>query len=185
LVEAVTQYAVPVSDVSLGSWTEGVGDGNATAFEELDEGIFSSAYDGDATYWKSTTSRDKIRCKLGAVTDPTTDSSHKFSIVARRTSGNGTVLFRLYQGSTLISSGSYITTTGYSTGTKTLSGAEADSITDYSDLRIEVEAPFGTTEDRLTAMEFECPEVAAGDGSGGGSTAILGGLLLRRRRRRR
>lgn len=77
---------------------------------------------------------------LSAVTDPVSSTGHIMSIYIKKSSNRtSAVTMYLYQGATLIASSSAIAvTTTYTQYDYTLSGAEADSITDYSDLRMRV-----------------------------------------------
>jgi len=67
---AVTQLAVPISDVSAGSWTPSTG---TDLYATLDEATASdSDYDQSAT----TPSSDAMEVRLTALTDPTSSTGH-------------------------------------------------------------------------------------------------------------
>jgi len=95
----------------------------------LDESAYS-----DADYIVSTTSSTcEMRVTVG--TDPVSSTGHilRYRLLA----GTGTISASLKQGSTTIASyGPHMLTGAAQDFAQTLSGGEADSITDYSDLRV-------------------------------------------------
>lgn len=168
----MAQYGVPISDFSIASWTQGAGDGDGDAFDELDEGINSGTPDDATTYWQSpgNPSAQKIRCGITALTDPSSSVGHWLRARCKKSSATTGVIdvyVRLYEGATLraetslLDIGAVWQTIGY-----LLSGAQADAISNYSDLLIEVEANTPSTANgrrlHLTAMEFECPDASGG-----------------------
>ena len=120
------QLLVPISDVSAGAWTPSAG---SDLYAMLDEGTYS-----DADYIVSTTSSTcEMRVTVG--TDPVSSTGHilRYRLLA----GTGTISASLKQGSTTIASyGPHMLTGAAQDFAQTLSGGEADSITDYSDLRV-------------------------------------------------
>lgn len=129
--ETVTaQYARPISDVSAGGWTASTG---SDLYAMLDE---TSANDSD--YITSTTA-STCEVSLGYLSDPALSTGH---IVRYRISATGGgIIVRLRQGTTTIATWTHdpapVSLTTYS---QTLSSGEADSITDYSALRLQFEA---------------------------------------------
>jgi len=122
----------PYADVALGGWSI---TGATTAWDALDE---VTADDG-ASYVGTTTAAGTISAEfevaLQPVTDPTRSDAHMITV--RAVVGGGTARVRLYQGSTLIASFATSGPVGvYGTSTYTLTAAEADAITDYTDLRL-------------------------------------------------
>ena len=120
------QLLVPISDVSAGAWTPSAG---SDLYAMRDEGTYS-----DADYIVSTTSSTcEMRVTVG--TDPVSSTGHilRYRLLA----GTGTISASLKQGSTTIASyGPHMLTGAAQDFAQTLSGGEADSITDYSDLRV-------------------------------------------------
>lgn len=120
------QLLVPISDVSAGAWTPSAG---SDLYAMLDESTYS-----DADYIVSTTpSTCEMRVTVG--TDPLSSTGHilRYRLLA----GTGTISAYLKQGSTTIASYGPHTLTGSAQDfAQTLTGGEADSITDYSDLRV-------------------------------------------------
>ncbi len=177
-----TQYTLPNGNDGTTNWTQGAGDSDGDWFDELDEGFGAgrgtgSGPDDDSTYWISPTSpaNEIIGTTLASVTDPEVSTGH---IVRSRNKKDTTggrqidILLRLKQSSTSIATATFtdIDTT-WTTRSFTLTGGEADSITDYSLLRIETEAiAVGGGQGRNaweSAHEFECPD------AGPGATSLL------------
>jgi len=110
---------------------------------------------------------ETFKVDLGAVTDPVSSSNHKVTVRAKDSVGYGTVAFivKLLQGgSTIATINSFTLTGSASNHTYTLSGTEADNITNYSNLLLEVSAQdsmgSGTTTTVYQAF-FECPDAPA------------------------
>ena len=134
-----SQYARPTSDVTAGSWTPSSG---AVLWDMLNE---TTASDADSIQSGTlTTTPDVSEVALGSVTDPAVSTGHivryRFSKnIAAGDTINLTV--SLYQGATLIASQTQSAISETTTaGTFTLSGAEADSISSYSTLRLRFSA---------------------------------------------
>lgn len=163
----MAQFARPISDITT---TEIVG--SYTAIDEVtsDTADYLTSNDNtDATY----------ECLLSPLTDPLTDTFHyvRFTYakadtnVAPSTTGNTqTMSIYLYQGATLIATCRNNATLGaWTTGSYWLTGAEADAITDYSDLRIRFVMPAsggGSPSNRrggaVAWAEMEVPDAPVG-----------------------
>jgi Fibronectin type III domain len=118
----------PQSDITVGPWAKqdaGVTDLYAT----IDEAVVD---DGD---YITTISTGTYECKLQNVVDPASSSGH---VIWYRLQGpTGTVTVSLVQGTTVIATDTPRTPgAGWTTYSYYLSAGEANSITDYSDLRI-------------------------------------------------
>lgn len=125
------QYARPTSDVSAGTWTASTG---SDLFAMLDETV---ADDGD---YITTTNASTCEVALGSLTDPALSTGH---IVRYRISatGGGGIIVRLREGSTTIASWTHDPAPASpTTYEQTLSGGEADSITNYAALKLQFEA---------------------------------------------
>lgn len=138
----MAQFARPNADTTIGNFTD-EGGGTTSIFQSIDE---ETANDSDFIQSPSSPVNEVYACALSSITDPESSSNH---IMRMRTStdldsqesldftqelrqgyvGEGT------QG-TLIASQSRtgVTSSTWTTSSYTLSGAEADAITDYSDL---------------------------------------------------
>lgn len=158
----MAQYARPDSDVSIDDWVTQSG-GTTNLYTGIDE---SSADDAD--YIKlslPTIEGDTYICTLSDVTDPVSSSDHVLTVRLRKTTGAGakTLNYILKQGSTTIKSGSFSTDATdnvWATRTATLSGGEADAITDYSDLRLHLQGT-GSTTFHVSQAFLEVPDVVA------------------------
>jgi len=154
------QFGRPSADVSTGSYTP------TPLWQQLDE----ATADDDTTVVDSAnnpgeTDGTGFEVALGSIPDPQSSSGHAVRVRARRNGGARTITlnWRLYQGTTAVISAKSLTLTdSYQTSTYTLSGAEADAISDYSDLRVRV---WGTTSGggagsklRVTWIELETPD---------------------------
>lgn len=152
----MAQYAYPTSDVdNSGAWT------SAPLYAKIDE----EPYD-DADYVTSpkTASSKSFTVGLGGtITDPASSTGHVFRVRAR-SSGSGTMQVELLEGSTVRATlSTFSLTTSFAEYSYTLTGTEADSITDYTALRIRVTAvTTGTNKYQYVSWaRFEAPDLAA------------------------
>lgn len=124
------QYSRPTADVSTGVWTASSG---SDLYAMLDE-----AASDDADYI-ATASGSTCEVALAPLGDPAGNVDH---IVRYRLSASaGGITVRLRQGTTTIASWTHNPApTSPTTYEQTLSGAEADSITDYGALKLQFEA---------------------------------------------
>ncbi len=162
----MTQYARPDSDISATNWT-----GAYTAIDE------ETPNDSDyITGSDSANGTDEVG--LSNVTDPASSADHVIKFRARQSGTPGHQRYldvSLVQGSTVIASHATVTLDGstWTDYSKTLSSAEADAITDYTDLRLhitssgDVGTPAGSRRSVYVSwVVFEVP-----DASGGSSNA--------------
>lgn len=127
---ATVQYARPTSDVTTGAWVSSLGGSLAAAIDE------TIADDAD---YISTTYGSVCEVVYGSLADPGVSSGHK--VRYRIAADAGAIVVRLRQGATTIASWTHDPApTSLSTFEQTLSGAEADTITDYSALKLQFEA---------------------------------------------
>lgn len=143
----MAQFARPDADTSAGTWTTQAG-GTANLYATVDE----TAAD-DADYVKSVTapSSAPVVFRLSDVTDPVSSSGHVIRVRARNgvTGGKAVDLTaQLRQGyvnegtpGTLIATLTQASVSeSFTTYSATLTGGEADAITDYTDLYLRVVA---------------------------------------------
>lgn len=125
-----TQVAVPISDVSDGAWTPSTGADN---YATIDEAVPSD------TDYDSVTSASTFEVAVTVLTDPATGGGH---YVRYRVGGLGdSITVRLRQGTTTIASWTDTDLTPTPrTVERYLTTAEANSITDYTVLRLQFEA---------------------------------------------
>ena len=154
-------YARPDSTVSDTGWTTTGG----AIYSVLDE---TSPSDSDytSTAVSGGIGDETFEVGLSNVTDPASSTGHIIRVRHKWTGTlfAGTIIVDLVQGTTV--KATFFPTPGgtFATSTYTLSGSEADSITDYTDLRIRVTFQ-PDIDDDLTAFvswaEFEVPASAA------------------------
>lgn len=160
----MAQLARPDSDVSTGAWA------TTPLWSDIDE----VAADDDTTMVQSADdpSSDIFEVGLTNVTDPVSATSHTYRFRHKHTTTGGgspptfNLKCELFQGTTLIATTNVNTsdaswvTTGLS-----LSGAEADAISDYTDLRLRLTAnkTAGSRTGRVhvTWAELEVPNVVS------------------------
>jgi hypothetical protein len=132
------QSAGPSTDITTTGWTATGGTGTlASAIDEF------PADDADLITSPGNPSSSVAECKFPSFTDPSFSTGHRLDYRVRvRNAGSYTVVVGVYQGTTLIASTSHTSglTSSFQDFTLTLSGAEADAITDYTDLRVRVTA---------------------------------------------
>ncbi len=138
----MAQFGRPSVDTTRDNWTED--DGTTTdIFDQIDESV---ADDADYIKTQLTPTDDVYVTKLTTLEDPISSSGHIVRFRYRKDAAGGDsldLLTELRQGytnegaqGTLIASqnNTDISGAGWVDGTFTLSGGEADSITDYTDL---------------------------------------------------
>ena len=129
------QVARPVSTVSAGAWTDQVGgttDMHSPLADETDSTYIQSEFDPNTSV---------VEVALGALSDPGGSTGHVLTYrYAKDPAGsaqmNLTVQLRQGTSTTIASATHTDISSSIVTGTLTLSGAEADAITDYADLRL-------------------------------------------------
>ncbi len=157
----MAQYGRPIQDISTGLWTdEGSVDNDGSLYTSLDE----SSQDGDDSYVSSVDTGETFEVKLGPFTDPEVSTGHIVHIFFRSIGSGGQERFNFYlmQGTTQIAlqENSVNRSGSYANAAITLSAAEANSITDYTDLRIRVncETAGPSDEYRVTQCYLEVPD---------------------------
>lgn len=143
----MAQFGRPSADTSIGTYTDQAG-GTTNIYATMDE---SAADDGD--YIKSVTAPSSAPyvTKLTSVTDPASSTGHVVRVRCRNGVAGARAIdltAQLRQGytnegspGTLIATLSQATVSGsFTTYSATLTGGEADSITDYGSLYIRIVA---------------------------------------------
>jgi hypothetical protein len=160
----MTQYARPDNDpTQTTNWVPSTG---SSLYAMIDE---ASTDDGD---WVQVTDdmmgqTETFKVDLGTVTDPVSSSDHKVTVRASDSVGFGSVTFtvKLKQGATTISNITSFTLAGsVANYTYTLPTAEADSITSYGSLLLEISAEdtmMGAAVTNVYQAFFECPDALA------------------------
>jgi hypothetical protein len=137
------QTVAPDGDIATGTWTTDTG---ATAtFAAIDEATASDA-DYDQSSLNPVTT-DTFRVSLADVSDPAVSTGHVVKYRYGKDVDGGdamTLVVRLMQGATQIAAWTHTDVpAGFTTANQTLSGAEADNITDYTNLDLVFEATKG------------------------------------------
>lgn len=129
---ATYQYARPTSDIASGGWQPSSG---GDLYAMLDE---ASADDGDYIYSPDNPTTEQFEVKLSTITDPAVSTGHTIKVRLQAIDQDTQFDLDLVEGSTVLDSWTEAVTVaaGVVQRERTLSGAVADSITDYSDLRV-------------------------------------------------
>ena len=186
----MAQYARPDGDDNNdGEWETEAGN-DFDLYAEINEAV---ADDSDfVTKVGDGANNYTVTFTLGNVTDPSSSSDHK--VVVRALGDDGgmgmgggpDLRIDLLEGSTsranwTIEAGSGtddLTTSAKTFDGNTLSTSEANSITDYTDLKLKLTlVTNGTGGETLKVFQayFECPDAGGGGGGGGGGGSARGG----------
>lgn len=178
----MTQHLRPISTITAGAWTAIA----TTLHGDTDEGIDSP--DDDTTYAETSTASSDMELRLAVGADPGTGLSHTIQWRARRHGVwflSAELAVSLYEGATLRATapstffGDFYTTESY-----TLTEAEANAITDYSNLRLRFQLvlDMGTAHVHITACELDIPstEVHAARRGGFIAPTVLGQVVASR-----
>lgn len=138
------QKAIPIADIQDGDFTECVGDADASHWDEL------NTYDDEGSMWNAVNST-ALEHNISAIIDPSSSSNHTITVRARKTTSTCTsansggadkyLIVVLKQGTTTKATANFsasLLTSAWTDYTYTLSGAEADSISDYTTLRLNI-----------------------------------------------
>ena len=134
VVATVTlQYACPSSDIAAGGWLPSTGGDLYAMLDEVSPGT-----DSDYIYSPDNPTTEQFEVKLSTVTDPASSADHTISVRLQAINADTNFDLNLVQGTSVLDSWTENVTVvaGIVTRTRTLSGAVADSITNYGDLRI-------------------------------------------------
>jgi hypothetical protein len=164
----MAQILRPDSDVSQGSWTRNDGTVTPDLFSTIDE-----AAANDTDFLRLGIASGSSTCEVGLTdgADPVSSSGHIVRYRYRKSSNDTTgkqidLVVSLRQGATQIAAWTHLDIGAVVTQTQTLSGVEADAITDYSDLRLRfvgtIDATGTARQGRVTWAEVEIPDVARG-----------------------
>ncbi len=155
-------FVRPDGDQTVNNWT------STPLFEKIDEVTPS---DTDFVQSENDPANDIMEVTLENQTDPASSTGHivRYRYQKGQSGGGapGTInlIIGLYQGTTLIASTTHSNiATGFVAGSFTLTGGEADNITDYNDLRVRIDADKSagarTSWAEISWVEFETPSAA-------------------------
>lgn len=145
----MAQFARPTSDVATGSWV------TAPLWSKVDETVAS-----DTDSINDNGVGGTAILGLSSVNDPFSSTGHILRVRAKEDSSGDTLQVQLRQGATTIATFSQVLGTAFTTYTFNLSGAQADSITDYTTLRVAltlITGGFGAI-GTVSWIEFEVPD---------------------------
>lgn len=138
--ELPPQLARPITDITDGLWTNEAGS-NVNLYASIDE---TSASDTDYIQSSSSpASADIAEVGLTSLSDPVSSTGHKVRYRYKKDATGGdqiNLTVRLMQGTTEIASWSHTNIDAITSAEQTLSTGQADSITDYTNLRLRFEA---------------------------------------------
>jgi hypothetical protein len=160
-----TQYARPASTVTIGTWTDQAG-GTTNIHTTLDE---TSADDADYVRSVLSPAGAAYETALSSIPDPASSTTHVLRYRLRKeAAGNAmAVAVALMEGATQRAAWTESDIgTAWATVERTLTGGEADSITNYADLRV-----------RLTATET-APAAVSYVGSGAAVFTATSGATM-------
>jgi hypothetical protein len=146
---AAPQLARPDADITDGAWLNEVGSAT-NLFASIDE---TSASDAD--YITNSTGTNAGFIGLSNITDPAVSTGHIMRWRAKNDL-SAAITLRLKVGGTNIATQAPSITSSFANYSYTLSGAEADNITDYNDLRIEFMSGVSGVS-QVSWFEFEVP----------------------------
>lgn len=175
----MAQFARPDADVAINSWTEDDGATDAL-WDEINESTPS-----DTDYVKVVAADSTLEIGLGTLTDPVSSVNH---VVRFRMYGTGaggpeklTVHLRMGASTTIASLSNQQSDGVWGDKSFTLSAAQANAITDYTDLRLQFISTGntgGSDEIRCSFAEFEVPDVSSGGDELGAGLNRIGQLFV-------
>ena len=164
----MAQFARPDTDISKGGWTASTGTDLWEMINETPASDTDYARSGD-----NPTTAETYEAALSSVTDPVSSTGHVVRYrYQKNESGGGKatgidLTVYLVENTTVIASQAHTDiSVGYLDGSFTLTAGEADSITDYTDLRLRFTAQDDASGARtswaeVSFSELEVPNVAS------------------------
>lgn len=125
---ARSTFLRPNSDITVGAWTPSIG---TTLYSVLDEAV------ADSSDYIETQTISSCEVKLSSAGTPLVKTNHilKYQLL----SGSGSITVKLVQGASVIKTWSHSLTGSVQNIISALSEAEAQTITNYADLRVRFE----------------------------------------------
>lgn len=161
----MVQTIRPASDISAGGWTD---EGSSFNDGSLYTSVQEVSQDGDTSYILCQVGDGTCEVKLGTATDPVSAVDHVVHIWGEGVGGGAPerIDVLLYEGGTLRATVAANWAPGrgaYAEATYTLSAAEANAISDYSDLRVRMieDTMSGGDTFKVTQIYMEVPDPAA------------------------
>jgi hypothetical protein len=128
----VLQYSRPISDIAANGWLPSSGPDLYAMLDEV------AADDADYIYSPANPTTQQFEVRLTSVNDPLSSSDHTVTVRLQAIGQDTNFDLNLVQNTTVLDSWTENVTVAASVvqRSRTLSGAVADSITDYTNLRI-------------------------------------------------
>lgn len=144
-----TQYARPDQDISKENWDDAAGgDNDNILYDEINESTQNDSNYATSGSLSLLDTTETWEVGLSNVIDPQSSSNHIVRYTYGKDASDGNVIdltVRLMQGTTQIASWTHNGIgTGFTLATQTLGAAEADSISNYSDLRLRFTATYSS-----------------------------------------
>lgn len=162
------QFARPDSDITKDNWDDAAGGNNDNVlYDEIDESVQNDADYSTSGPISILDTTETWEVGLSNIIDPETSSNHVVRYAYGKDAAGGVQInltVRLMQGSTEIASWPHANIgNGFTLATQTLSAAQADSITNYSDLRLRFTADYSLSiaarSAQISWAELEVPAV--------------------------
>jgi len=159
----MSQYSTPNSTNTTDSWFGNV-NGNSIHLD-VDDGIDGGSITTDS--YAALSSMDfgaRKTCELGisSLTDPADHTSHIIKVHAKHDGFSASsVAVALYEGSSVIYSGNFTTTTTFTTYDFTLPEGSAANISDYTNLRIKIGTIWNGFSPQVAEIEFQVPDAGS------------------------
>ena len=157
----MAQISKPDADITDGGWKRSDDDTNTNLYQLVSDGTTTYIYEGSAG--------SPTTCTLGLenLSDPSSSSSHTITVSGKYVDSASNVTFYILQGASIIGGGTGTLTTSFASYTYTLTASEADSISDYNDLRIRIGTNFAFDTTQVSHAQFSVPDAGGGGGDGG------------------
>lgn len=166
----ISQFARPDSDITKDNWDDLLGgDNDDILYDEINESVRNDInYATSGQLIPIVDETETWEVGLSNVIDPETSSNHIVRYAYGKDAAGGVQInltVRLLQGSTEIASWPHLNIgNGFTSANQTLSSAQADSITNYSDLRLRFTADYASSiaprSAQISWAELEVPSVS-------------------------
>ena len=152
----MAQISKPDADITDGGWIRSDNGTNTNLYQLVS--------DGTTTYIYDSSFGSPSPCTLGLenLTDPSSASDHTISVSGRYQSSSSNIIFQLFEGATFRGGATGTLTNSFANYSYTLTSAEADAISDYTNLRIKLSASQGFSQVQISHAQFSVPDAGGG-----------------------
>ncbi len=181
------QYGRPNSDISKGLWADTGGNRNGILYDEVNEVTQSNTNYATSRNLGSGATSDTWIVGLSGVNDPLVSNNHQIKYAYQKSTNSGSTLrlvVTLLQGSTTIATWTHSNiSNGWVISTRTLTSAQTDAISDYTNLRLRFAATCTTCTSTLRNVQvswadLEVPNAVPGIPTGLTATVSLSKIDL-------